>query len=89
MKRAALQRDHALVHEMLAAIDDPGALRAVLERTRRDRVDVVLVVLAQVRRERVRDTAVLADPRDRHGRVEPARERDADLLPDGERCEDP
>ena len=50
--------------------------------------DVGLVVLAEVGRQGVRHGALLADPRDGHGRVEPSRERDPDALADRERGED-
>ncbi len=50
MERAALQRDEALVHEQLPAVDQARDLGAVLLRAVRDVVQVRLVVLAQVRR---------------------------------------
>src|SRR5207247_2450603 len=53
-----------------------------------DRGDVRLVVLAEIRGERVRHRAALAHPGERAARVEPAGERDADPLADGERRED-
>ena len=88
MEGTALQRDEALVHELLAAVDDLRRLGAVLERALGDVRDVHLVDLAEIGRERVRDAALLTDPGDGHGRVEAAREGDADALADGQRLED-
>ncbi len=65
-----------------------AVLGADRERLLRYRVDVRLVVLAEVGRERVRDRAVLAHPGERAARVEPARERDPDPLADRQRVED-
>jgi len=76
------------VHELLAAVDRPGALGAVRESATGNRADVLLVVLAEVRREPVRDPALLADPGDRRGGVEAAREGDPDALADRQGGED-
>ena len=71
-----------------AAVDDLGRLGAVVERALGDVRDVVLVDLAEIGGEGVRDPALLADPGDGDGRVEAAREGDADALADGQRLED-
>ena len=85
---AAPERDETLVDELRLAVDEDRSLRADRRRTCRDRVDVRLVGLAEVGRERVGQRPLLADPRDRDGRVEPAGERDADAFADGERGQD-
>ncbi len=85
---AALQGDEALVDELLLAVDEPALLGAVVLRTAGDGADVVLVVLAEVGGVRVGDRTALAHPRDGDGRVEPAREGDADAVADGEGDED-
>ena len=84
MEGAALERDEALVHELRAAVHDLRLLRAVGERTLGDVRHVGLVDLAEVGGEGVGDAALLADPRDRDGRVEAAREGDPDALADGQ-----
>ena len=88
MKGAALERHEALVHELRAAVHDLGCLGAVGERALRDVGDVVLVDLAEVGGEGVRDAALLADPGDGDGRVEAAREGDPDAFTDRQRLED-
>ena len=88
VERAALERDEPLVDELRAAVDDLRRLGAVAERALGDVRDVVLVDLAEIGGERVRDAALLADPGDGDGGVEPAREGDADALADGQRLED-
>ena len=85
---AALERDEPLVHELGAAVDELRRLGAVLERARRDVGDVVLVGLAEIGGEGVRDAALLADPGDGDGGVEPAGEGDPDALADGQGLED-
>src|SRR5436309_1783448 len=59
-----------------------------IERPLGDRRDVLLVVLAEIGRERVRDRALLAHPRERAARIEAAGERDPDPLADRQRVED-
>src|SRR4051812_14644991 len=88
VERAALQRLEADTRKRVLAVDEYCVLGAVELRLCRDRVDVRLVRLAEIRGERVRDRAVLAHPRDRAACVEPARECDPDPLPDGQRAED-
>ena len=88
VKGAALERDEALVHELGAAVDELRRLGAVLERARRDVGDVLLVGLAEIGGEGVRDAALLADPGDGSGGVEPAGEGDPDALADGQGLED-
>ena len=85
---AALEGHEPLVDELLAAVDDLGLLGAVLEGALRDVRDVHLVDLAEIGGEGVRDPALLADPGDGDGRVEAAREGDADALADGQRLKD-
>ena len=85
---AALERDEPFVDELCAAVDDLRRLGAVAERALGDVGDVVLVDLAEVGGERVGDAALLADPGDRDGGVETAREGDADALADRQRLED-
>src|SRR5262249_38897057 len=69
-------------------VDEHRLLGAVPPRLVRDGGDVRLVVLAEVGRERERDRPLLAHPRERAARVEPARERDPDALADRQRRED-
>ena len=88
MERAALERDEPFVDELRAAVDDLRRLGAVAERALGDVGDVLLVDLAEVGGERVGDAALLADPGDRDGGVETAREGDADALADRQRLED-
>ena len=88
MERAALQRGQAFARQRLLAVDEDRVLGAERQRLLRHGVDVGLVVLAEVGGERVRDRAVLAHPRERAARVEPAGERDPDSLADGQRVED-
>ena len=88
MERATLERDEPLVHERCAAVDELCSLGAVVERALAHAPDVGLVVLTEIGRESVRDTALLADPRDGDGGVEAAGERDPDSLSDGKRLED-
>ena len=88
MERPALQCHEPLVHELRPAVDEDRLLGADGERALGDASDVVLVVLAEIGGERVRDRALLADPRHGDGRVEPAREGDADALADRELGED-
>ena len=82
MERAALQRDQALAHELGAAVDEARLLGAVQLGAVGDTRQVGLVDLAEVGGVGVGDRALLAHPRDRGGRVESARERDADALAD-------
>jgi hypothetical protein len=88
VERPAPERDQPLVDEVRAAVDEQGFLRADLRRASGNAGDVVLVVLAEIGGERVRDRPVLPDPGDRHRRVETAGERDPDAFADRERRED-
>ena len=72
----------------VATVDELGRLGAVVEGALADVRDVVLVDLAEIGRERVRDPAFLPDPGDGDRGVQPARERDADALADRQRLED-
>ncbi len=78
----------ALLDQRLAAVDQPRDLGAVGLCAAGHRVDVGLVVLADVGGVRARDGALVAHPGNRDRRVEAARERDADALADGEGGED-
>ena len=88
VERAALQRGEPLARECVLAVDEHGILGAVAQRALRDGGDVRLVRLSEVGREGVRDSAVLAHPRERAARVEAAGEGDADVLADRESGED-
>ena len=88
VERAALQRDQALAHELGAAVDEAGLLGAVLLGPVGHARQVGLVGLAEVGGVGVGDRALLAHPRHRGRRVEPAGERDADALADGQRRQD-
>ena len=88
MERAALERDETLVDELRLAVDEDPLLGADLLRTRGDAADVGLVGLAEVRSQRVRDGALLADPGDRDGGVEAARDSDPDALAEREGGQD-
>ena len=85
VERAAGQRDEPLLDQRGAAVDGAGDLGAVLDRPVRDAGQVGFVVLAEVGGVRARHGAVLAHPGHGHRGVETARERDADLLPLGQR----
>src|SRR5207253_473899 len=87
VERAALQRDDPLARECLLAVDEHGFLRAELLRLLGDQGDV-LVLLPEVSGERVGDRAVLAHPRERAARVEPARECDPDPFAHRQRAQD-
>ncbi len=88
VERAALEGDQALVHQLLAAIDEAGLLGAVLACPLGHRVELRLVVLAEIGRVGERDRALVAHPGHRRRRVETAGEGDADPLSDGQRAED-
>ena len=88
VERAALQRGQRFAHERSLAVDEHRILRAVAQRPGGHGLDVWLVVLPEVRGERVGHGTVLAHPRDRAAGVEAARERDADALADRERTQD-
>ena len=88
MKRAALQRRHALVHQLRAAVDQARQLGTVLHGLARNFVVVGLVGLAQVGGVGVRNRALVAHPVQRSAGVQPARKRDADFLPSGQVLED-
>ena len=66
----------------------PRDLGAVLERAAGDRVDVVLVGLAEVAGVGAGDRALVAHPRDGDGGVEAPGEGDADALADGQGLQD-
>ena len=80
---AALQRGDALGDELLAAIDQPRLLGAVLQGAPRDLVVVGFVRLPEVRGVGVRDRALLPHPVERRAGVETSGEGDADFLPAG------
>src|SRR5581483_3760116 len=84
VERPALQGGEAFAGDRLPAVDDPGQLCAVGLGPFGDGVEVTLVVLADIGRVGVRDGALLAEPGDGDGGVEPAREGDADALADGD-----
>ena len=84
---AARQRAEALFDERGLAVDQARELGAVLERAAGDRVDVVLVGLAEVAGVGAGDGALVAHPRDGDGGVQAPREGDADALADGEGLE--
>ena len=88
MERTAAKRDEALVHELRLAVDEDRLLGPDRRCPPWDTGDVVLVVLAEVGRQRVGDRALLADPGDRDGGVQAAGEGDSDSLADGQRRED-
>src|SRR3954454_1180815 len=88
VKRPALQSRQSLARERVLAVDEHRVLGAEGERLRGNGADVWLVVLPEVRGERVGDRAVLAHPRERAARVEAAREGDFHPFPDGERPQD-
>ncbi len=88
VERAALERGEPLARERVLAVDEHRVLGAVADGALRDGRDVGLVRLAEIGGERVRNSAVLAHPRERAARVEPAGEGDADVLADRERGED-
>ena len=85
MERTAGQRDEPLLDQRGATVDDAGDLGAVLAGPVRDTGQVGLVVLAEVRRVRAGDGAVLPHPGNGHRGVQTARKRDTDLLPLGQR----
>ena len=85
---AGLQGGDALGDELRPALDQARPLGAVCQRLARDRLVVVLVGLAEVGGVGVGDCAVLAHPVQGGAGVEPAGERDADPLADGEMLED-
>ena len=79
VERAALDRDDALAHHRLAAVDEPRLHRAVLRaRCGGMSARVRLVGLREVGGVRVDLHALLGQPRDGAAGVEATRERDAD-----------
>ena len=88
MERAARERAEALLDEGGLAVDQARDLGAVLERAAGDRVDVVLVGLAEIARVGAGDRALVAHPGDGDGGVEAPGEGDADALADGEGLQD-
>ena len=88
VERAALQRRDAFGDELRAAVDQARLLGAVLQRAAGNVVVVRFVGLAEVRRVRERDRALLAHPEERGARIEAAGERDADLLAGGKLLQD-
>ena len=88
VERAALQGDEALFDERGLRVDGAGDLGAVLLRAIGHRVDVGLVVLADVGGVRAGHGALLAHPRDGDGGVETTGEGDADAFADGQAGED-
>lgn len=83
----ALQGDQVLVGELLATVDDAGLLRPIAQPAARDVVKVDLVILPEVGRVSVWDTALGLHPANGGRGIEPARERDANALANGERRE--
>ena len=77
---AALQRGDAFGDELRAAVDQPRALGAVLQRLAGNLVVVALVGLPEVRRVGVRNRALAAHPVERGARIEAAGECDADTF---------
>ena len=87
VERAAGQRGKTFLDERLTAVDQAGQLRPVLRRAAGHRLDVRLVVLADIGGVGVRHSALLAHPRDRYRGVEAAREGDPDPFTDRERVQ--
>ena len=88
VERTAGDRREALLDEGCATVDQAGDLGAVLDRTTGDRVDVGLVVLAEVGGVGAGHRPLVTHPGDGARGVETAGERDADALADGEGGED-
>jgi hypothetical protein len=88
VERPALEGDQTLVNELLAAIDETSLLGAVLECPLRHRLQLRLVVLAEIGGVGEWDRTLVAHPSHRCRRVETAGEGDAHPLSDGERAED-
>ena len=84
---AAGQGREALFDQGGLAVDQPGDFGAVGLGAAGHRVDLRLVVLADVGGVRAGHRALLAHPGDRHGGVEASGEGDADAFADGERGE--
>ena len=82
VERAAGQRGEALLDQRGPAVDQAGDLGAVGGGPAGHRVDVRLVVLADVGGVGAGDGALVAHPRDRDRRVETAGEGDADAFAD-------
>ena len=88
VERPARDGGQALLHERVPAVDEPRELGAVLPGAVGDRVDLGLVVLAEVGRVRAGDRALLPHPRDGDGGVETSGEGDADAFADGQGGQD-
>jgi hypothetical protein len=88
VERAALQRRNAFGDELGAAVDQARLLGAVVQRLARNLVVVGLVGLAQVGGVGVGHGALAAHPDQRGAGVQPAGERDADLLAEGKVLQD-
>ena len=87
-KAPACKRGDAFGDQRGAAIDEARRLGAVRNRLARDLVVVALVGLAEIRRVRVRNRALRTHPVQRGAGVEAAREREPDLLADGNGLQD-
>ena len=80
VERPCLQRGNPFVHQLAAAIDEPRVFGAVLQRTARDLVVILLVGLAEVGGVCVGNRALAAHPVECCARVEAAGKCDADLF---------
>jgi len=83
VERAALQGEQALFHQGRPAVHQARDLGAVGQRAAGHRIDVGLVVLADVGGVGAGDRTFLAHPRHRNGGIEAAREGDADAFAGG------
>ena len=72
--------------QRLAAVNQTACFSAIFGSSGWNRVDVVFVVLPEVRGVGERNSTLLAHPRDRHRCVEATGERDADLFADRKGC---
>ncbi len=87
VERATLQRDETLLNEGRLRVHQAGPLGAILQRPSGNRVDVGLVILADVGGVGERDRALLPHPGDRARGVETPGERYSDFFADGEGAE--
>ncbi len=88
MERTAGDRRETFFDQRFLAINESRSFRAICLRATRDRCDIGLVVLTEVRGIGEGNGALRAHPRDRYRGVETTREGDADALANGQGCED-
>jgi hypothetical protein len=81
MERSAHKGEKALSGQIRSAIDEPSLLGAIRHRALRNRLDVGLIWLRQVRGVGVWNRSLFTHPRDRDARVETSRKRETDLFP--------